>query len=157
MNTISAANTYLVVVDDTPECRLALRYAARHAVTAKNGRLLLLHVLRPTEFMQWGGVQDAMAQERREEADIFLRQIADDVCADLCPADLLIAEGKTADIVLETLRTHPNIRALVLAASAQGAPGPLIDFFSGEVLGSLPCPLIIVPGALAGDSFERLL
>jgi hypothetical protein len=41
--------------------------------------------------------------------------------------------------------------------SATGKPGPLIDFFSGDIAGSLPCPLVIVPGALTEAQVDQIV
>jgi hypothetical protein len=44
----------------------------------------------------------------------------------------------------------------VLGAAAEGGPGPLVSHFAGSVAGSLPCPLIIVPGSLSEEQLARL-
>ena len=66
-----SVRTYLVVVDATPESRVALRYAALRARSV-GGRVILLHVMPATEFMQWGGVQAAIEAEAAENAQALL-------------------------------------------------------------------------------------
>ena len=56
--------TYLVVIDDSPEARVALRFAARRAAKT-NGRVEVLAVIEPQDFVQWGGVQAAFEEEQR--------------------------------------------------------------------------------------------
>src|SRR5919202_1831556 len=56
--------TYLVVVDDSEEARVALRFAARGAAKT-NGRVEVLGIVEPQEFVQFGGVQAAIEQEQR--------------------------------------------------------------------------------------------
>src|SRR2546428_8864695 len=56
--------TYLVVVDDSPEARVALRFAARRAAKT-SGRIEVLGIVEPQDFVQFGGVQAAIEQEQR--------------------------------------------------------------------------------------------
>src|SRR6476620_1049364 len=56
--------TYLVVVDDSEESRVALRFAARRAAKT-NGRIEVLGIVEPQDFVQFGGVQAAMEEEQR--------------------------------------------------------------------------------------------
>ena len=47
------------------------------------------------------------------------------------------------------------VAALVLAAAAEGAPGPLVTHFS-SIAGSLSCPLFIVPGGLSEEQIDAV-
>jgi len=58
------ARTYLVVIDDSPEARVALRFAARRAAKT-GGEVDVLAVVEPQDFVQWGGVQAAIEEEQR--------------------------------------------------------------------------------------------
>jgi nucleotide-binding universal stress UspA family protein len=151
-----SVRTYLVVVDDTPECRLALRYAARRAVQT-GGVLALLHVIRPVEFMPLGGVQDAIEAETREAAETLLGGIAAEieVASGLTPVQM-IRRGQVTAEVLAVLRAETDISLLVLGAAAKGAPGPLVAFFAGEGAGAMPCPVVVVPGGMTEDAIDRL-
>ncbi len=150
------APTYLVVVDASPEARVALRFAALRSAHV-GARLALAHVIRPPEFMQWGGVQEAMRAEARAEAEALLDAMASEAetLAASRPA-VTILEGEAAPLILDHVRSDASIRALVLAAAAKGAPGPLISFFTGERAGQLPCVVIVVPGGLEPERLESL-
>jgi hypothetical protein len=52
--------------------------------------------------------------------------------------------GNGQKIVSEFLAEHPEVAALVLGAAKGAVPGPLVTHFSAAV-GSLPCPLYIIP------------
>lgn len=149
-------DTYLVVVDATPESALAMRFAALRARRVGAG-VKLLHVIRPSEFVQWGGVQAAIEAEEADEAANLLETVADEVerLAGERPATL-VARGETTAEVLGAVSADQSVRALVLAAAARGAPGPLVEFFSGERAGQLPCLVMIVPGGLDEEGIERL-
>src|SRR5213595_2764267 len=56
--------TYLVVVDDSAEARVALRFAARRAAKT-NGRIEVLGIVEAQDFVQFGGVQAAIEEEQR--------------------------------------------------------------------------------------------
>lgn len=148
--------SYLVVVDDTPESRLALRFAARRA--AKNGgQVSLLHVIPPTDFIQWGGVQDVIEAEAQEKAEALLSAVAEDVAGETgIHPSFAVRHGQPADEVLKEVTADSDLQLLVLGAASSGAPGPLVAFFSGEAAGQLPCPVLIVPGGLDDAALDRL-
>ena len=58
------ARTYLVVIDDSAEARVALRFAARRAAKT-GGAVEVLAIVQPQDFVQWGGVQAAIEEEQR--------------------------------------------------------------------------------------------
>ena len=59
---------FLVVVDESPEMRNALRYACRRAKRT-GGRVAMLYVMEPPEGQQWGAVVDLMREEARQQAE----------------------------------------------------------------------------------------
>ena len=146
---------YLVVVDDTDESALAMRYAALRAKMT-GGNIMLAHVVHKPEFLLSGGLQDMIAAEAQEAAEALLSRKADEVMAlSGQRAALIIREGKAVDEVSQML-TDNNVHALILGAAAKGAPGPLVSHVSGERAGNLPCAVVIVPGGLDPDAIDRL-
>ena len=147
---------YLVVVDATPESRLAMRYAARRA-RQTGGRLALLTVLPPTDFVQWGAVQSAIEAETRAAAEELLATIAAEVTElyGLTPS-VSVRRGRATAEVLSAISEEGAVSALVLAAAIRGGPGPLVSHFTGDGAGALPCPLIIVPGGLGESGIDRV-
>ncbi|RDE05462.1 universal stress protein [Sphingomonas aracearum] len=146
---------YLVVVDDSPEAGIALRFAARRAVKTGGG-VEILSVLPPAEFVGWGGVQATIEEEQRQQAEALVASAAGAILAEsgLHPS-ITLKQGEAAKIVREHLAAHAEIAALVLGASATGAPGPLVAHFAADA-GALPVPLMIVPGGLDQDAIDRL-
>ena len=148
--------SYLVVIDETSEARAALRYAARRA--ARTGGLVeILAIIPPQEFVQWGGVQAAMEEEARLRAEAMVLQASGAIVeeAGVEPA-ILVRQGDPIKAITELLKERDNIAALVLGAAAEGGPGPLVAHFSGAVSGTLPCPLVIVPGRLGDEALDQL-
>jgi len=135
---------------------VALRFAARRAARVGD-RLSLLHVIPPTDFVQWGGVQDVIEAEAREKAEALLTKVADEAVAETgVRPSVSVRQGNPTDEVLAAISTDSSVRALVLGAAAKGVPGPLVAFFSGEAAGQLPCPVIIVPGGMNDEAIDRL-
>ena len=148
--------TYLVVIDETEEARVALRFAARRAAKTGGAVDILVMVPRP-EFVQWGGVQAAMEEEARLRAEALIAQVVGELLDEtgLRPS-IAFAHGDPAGAVRKTLGENPEIAALVLGAAAAGAPGPLVAHFTGSGAGTLPCPVMIIPGSLTSEALDRL-
>lgn len=147
---------FLVVVDDTPEARVALRYATRRARNVHCG-VVLLRVVEPVDFNQWAGVAEIMRQEAHEAAEHLLQQLAEQVNAEsgLLP-EVAIREGSTREELLKLVEEDGGIRMLVLAAAPGGAPGPLVTALAGQMAGDLSFPITVVPGTLTDEQIERI-
>lgn len=146
---------YLVVMDDSREADVALRFAARRAARS-GGQVEILSLIEPQEFVQWGGVQAAIEEEARLRAEAAVLQASGAIFeeAGIRPS-IIVREGEPAKVLAELLDEREGIAALVLGAAAEGGPGPLVTHFAG-IAGTLPCPLIIVPAELADGSLDRL-
>ena len=156
MDDAIAPRTYLVVLDGSAEARVALRFAARRAAKTQ-GRVEMLAVVEPAEFVQWGGVQDALEEEARLGAEALLHQAAGEIVEELgVKPEITIRQGDPVLAVRALLEERPGIAALVLGARASGGPGPLVAYFAGAEAGLLPCPVMIVPGSLDDEALDRL-
>lgn len=147
--------TYLVVMDESEESAKALRYAAQRAART-GGAVEILAIVERQEFSQWGGVQAAMEEEARlrTEARVLAASGAIMEEAGIRPS-ITVRQGPAVRAVTDFLKERDDISVLVLAAAAEGGPGPLIVHFSSATA-SLPCPLVIVPGNLADEELARL-
>jgi len=107
---------FLVVVDETPEHRIAVRYAARRAVHT-GGRLALLYVIEPTELQHFLAIEELARAERREAAEELLQGLCDSIApvAGAMPS-VYIREGRRRDELLALIAEDPTISILVLAA-----------------------------------------
>ncbi len=148
---------FLVVVDDTPEVRAALRFATRRARNVGGG-VTLLRVIVPGDSQLWAGVGEIMREEAREEAEKLLQTMADHVQTDsgIMP-ELVIREGRTKDELLALIAEDPSIRILVLAAApGKDGPGPLVTALAGQMSGELQIPITVVPGTLSDEQIDDL-
>jgi hypothetical protein len=148
---------FLVVVDDSAERRIALRYAALR-VRNSGGRVALLRVIEPAGQVEWAGVGAMLAEERRDEAEKLLSGLAAEVneLTGGLPI-LLIREGEPRDELLALMEEDPRISILVLASATGGSgPGPLISALTGRYAAKLSVPMTIVPGAMSDEELERV-
>ncbi len=148
--------TYLVVIDETPEAEVALRFAARRA--ARTGSAVeVLAIIPPSEFVAFGNVQATIEAEARETAEATVARAAGTIVSEagIVPR-FIVKTGEVAAMVREALSENPEIAALVLGAAADGAPGPLVAHFAGADAGRLPCPVMIIPGSLDREALDRL-
>ncbi|MDG2534942.1 universal stress protein [Sphingomonas sp. HITSZ_GF] len=148
--------TYLVVIDESTEAEIALRFAARRAVKT-GGNVEILALIPKPDFVQWGGVMATIEEEARERAEALVARAAGTLFTEsgLKPS-ITVREGDGPKIVREMIAANRDIAALVLGAAAGGPPGPMVAHFSGSDAGNLPVPLMIIPGALDMDAIDRL-
>ena len=148
---------FLVVVDDSDEMAVALRFASRRAKKS-NGRVALLYVVEPADFQHWLSVGNLMQEEAREEAEALLQKWgaqAHDLSG-IMPI-LFLREGNRRDELLSLLDEEPSISVLVLATNTEGkGPGPLVTALSSKFVDRLHIPLTLVPGNLAAEDIDAI-
>jgi len=148
---------FLVVVDNTDEMLVALRFAcgrARHT----GGRVALLRVIEPNDFKYWMGVGDLMRKDARAEAEKLLQRHAAKVqeWSGRTPI-LYLREGAQRDTVLKVIAEEPHISILVLGANpGSSGPGPLVSALTGKMIGKLRIPVTVVPGNLSDEEVDAI-
>jgi nucleotide-binding universal stress UspA family protein len=148
---------FLVVVDDSPEMKTALRYACRRAAKS-GGRVAMVHVSEPTGFREWVGVSQLMEDEARQQAEAVMQKMAAEVSklSGKMPV-LYFREGDRREEVMKLIDEELTISILVLgAATGPKGPGPLVTALSGKFVGKLRVPLTIVPGHLTQEDIEHI-
>jgi nucleotide-binding universal stress UspA family protein len=148
---------FLVVVDDSEEMRVALRYAALRA-RHTGGKVALLYVIEPSDLQQWMAVETLMREERREAAEALLLKLSGEV-ADLCRSlpVVHIREGRRRDELLALIEEEPGISILVLAAgTGPEGPGPLVTQLVGKMSSRMRVPVTVVPGSLSDEQIAAL-
>jgi nucleotide-binding universal stress UspA family protein len=148
--------TYLVVIDDSDEARVALRFAARRAAKT-SGRIEVLAVVEPQDFVQWGGVQAAFEEEQRLRIEGIVSSSVGEILDESgIEASVVVRQGEPVKAVREYIGDRLEVAALVLGAAPSGNPGVLIANFCGHDSGRLPCPVMIIPGSLSDERLEQL-
>lgn len=147
---------YLVVVDDSAESRVALRFAARRAAKT-SGSIEVLGIVEPQDFVQLSAVQAAIEEEQRLRIEgVVSAAIGEILDESGVPAQIIIRQGEAVRTVREFIGEREEVCALVLGAAPSGNPGPLIADFTGADAGLLPCPVMIIPGSMADERLEQL-
>ena len=144
---------FMVVVDETPECMNAMRFAARRAAKTGGG-VVMLYVIAPDDFQHWMGVAELMRQEARDAAEQRLSELATEVhnLSGVTPK-FVIREGNRAEEVLSLIEEDTEVGVLVLGAGEGDNPGPLVSQLVARMGGRMPIPVTVVPGAM---SMERI-
>jgi len=151
-----AKRTYLVVIDDSPEAAVALRFAARRAAKT-NGRIEVLGIVEPQEFVQFGGVQAAIEEEQRLRIQgVVSASVGEILDESGVEAQIVVQHGEPVKSVRDYIGEREEVAALVLGAAPSGDPGPLVSNFCGNDAGRLPCPVMLIPGSLSDDRLEQL-
>lgn len=146
---------YLVIIDETEEALVALRFAARRAADT-GGAVHILAIVPKEDFNAFGGVQATIQEEARDRAEVLANSAAGTLMSEggKLPK-IAVRIGDDEPVIREYLAENPEVAALVLGAAREGNPGPLVSHFSAAA-GTLPCPLFIVPGGLTQEEVDRL-
>ena len=148
--------TYLVVIDDSEEARIALRFAARRAAKT-NGRIEVLGIVEAQDFVQFGGVQHAIEEEQRLRIEgVVSASVGEILDESGVEAVIIVQHGEPVRTVRDYVGEREEVAALVLGAAPTGNPGPLVSNFCGNDAGRLPCPVMLIPGGLSDERLEQL-
>ncbi|WBU64234.1 universal stress protein [Paracoccus aerodenitrificans] len=147
---------FLVVLDESPECQNAMRFAAMRA-SRSSGGVVVLAVIPPDAIQHGIGVADLMRQEAEDritsQYQLFARWMRDSQGVD---PELVIREGDPTAQIRAQMEGDPEIGVLVLGASTgSGGPGPIVSRLLRE-LSSLPCPVTLIPGDLSRERLEAI-
>ena len=147
---------FLVIVDDSEELRVAVRFASIRAANTKGG-IILLKIIEHSDPQHWQSVEEIILQEARDEAQEKLKKWSK-VINDLSgiTPELCIKEGIASEKIIEMLEEDDAVRFLVLAASSGDQPGPLVSLLAGQKSGKLPVPIVIVPQDLSDEEIDDL-
>lgn len=146
----------MAVVDETPECERAMRYAGMRAKNS-NGGLVLVYVIQPGDFQHWLGVEEIMRAEAMEEAEATVAKAAEKMRQMIgIDPETHIRQGKTTEEIHSVIEEDQDIAILVLAAgSAKDGPGPLVSSIAGRGA-AFPIPVTVIPDALSDEEIDAL-
>lgn len=148
---------FLVVVDDSDEMAVALRFACQRA-RHTGGRVALFRAIEPVEFQHWMGVGELMREEARIEAEDLMSRMSEKVqdISGAIPA-IYIREGPVREELMKLIEEEQTISILVLgAASGTDNPGPLVTYLSSKGAARLSIPITLVPGSLTEEQIDLL-
>ncbi|CAF28121.1 universal stress protein A [Bartonella henselae] len=146
----------LVIIDETPECRRAVAFAAQHAQNTKK-TLVLLCIVDSVEFQHFLGVNNVMRTEAIQTAHKVLGEIASDVrTTHSLETQITVREGKKIDEIAKLIDEDKQIALIVLAASEHTeGPGPLVQLIGNRGT-AFSIPVIVIPSNLADEDIESI-
>ncbi|HVT53384.1 MAG TPA: universal stress protein [Dongiaceae bacterium] len=153
----SPGRVFMVVVDETPELKLAIRYACLRA-RKTNGRVAMVHVTAPEDMQEWIGVSRLIKEESRQQAEALMQKMASEVqkLSGAMPV-LYFREGDRREEVMKLIDEEPSVSVLVLgAATGPKGPGPLVQALTSKYVGKLRVPVTIVPGNLTAEDIDHV-
>ena len=154
---IDEHRVFLIVVDDSEEMLVALRFACMRAKNT-GGRVALFRDIEPTGFHHWAGVSELMQDEARDAAEERLNELAEEVVelSGLIPA-IYVRAGPSEEELITLIDEEPTISILVLAASPSNeVHGPLVSHLVGKGTNTIRIPITIVPGNLTAEQIDAL-
>ena len=153
-----SARKFLVIVDDTPECELAIIYACKRAAKT-SASVVAMCIAATSEFQHWLGVENLMREEAEEEAEEMLDRVLTKMAPKLpMQPERKVVVGNRIEGIRQAIADDRTIMVLVLAA-AQGSegPGPLVSAIAGGQAGGYPVPITIVPGGLREEEIDAIV
>jgi nucleotide-binding universal stress UspA family protein len=154
---VSPGRVFLVVIDESPELKLAIRYACLRA-RKTGGRVAMVHVTAPEDMQEWIGVSRRIKEESRQQAEALMQKMAAEVqkLSGNMPV-LYFREGDRREEVMKLIDEEPSVSVLVLgAATGPKGPGPLVQALTSKYVGKLRVPVVIVPGNLTADDIDHV-
>ncbi len=148
---------FLVCVDDSEECKIALKFACMRAKNTK-GSVVLLYVIEPQDLMHFVGVENIMKSEAYAKADEILKSLKSEVDINFgLNIECKIEKGHKFDKIVDFINQDDTISILVLGAAPEGkGSNDLVQKFSMELTTSIHIPLTVVPGNLTDEELIRI-
>ena len=148
---------FLVCVDTTDECKVALKFACMRAKNS-GGSVLLLYVIEPNELQHFAGIEKIMVKEAKEEAKNVLAELAESAMKDFnLKVQTITSNGKKYNQIVDLINKDKSISILVLGEAPDGmGSNDLINKFTAGLTRSINIPLTIVPGNLSIEDLEKI-
>ena len=148
---------FLVCVDDSEECKIALKFACMRAKNTK-GSVILLYVIEPQDLMHFVGVENIMKSEAYAKADEILKSLKSEVDINFgLNIECKIEKGHKFDKIVDFINQDDTISILVLGAAPEGkGTNDLVQRFSMALTTSIHIPLTVVPGNLTDEELIRI-
>jgi len=143
---------FLVVAEDSEGFDTSLRTAAALANDHK-GRVGIFYAASDAEFQQWGGIQDKIRDEVRQNAEKFVWSIAKKVqnFHDKMPV-IYIEMGDNLDMLLKTINSDENISMLIMPVGCNKDS----NAYAQKIIVKSKIPVLIVDTAMDIDKITKI-
>ena len=149
------SGNFLVVIDGTPECESAVRYAARRSELAEKELVVIVAIDNQKET-HWLGVERKIIEEAEENTKILIEQLQKNISGfSKVNISYEILHGSKNNIVNNIIRDKSDIGYLVIASNNKGeSPGELVEFISKS---GFSIPVVVIPGDISNDNIDELV
>ena len=146
-----------MVVDDSAEARVALRFAARRAAKT-DGRIEVLGIVEAQDFVQFGGVQAAIEEEQRLRIEGVVSAAVGEILDESgIEATIIIRQGEPVEGRSRICRRAARKSRHWCSARRRAAtPGPLVANFTGTDAGQTALPGDDDSGLASDERLEQL-
>ena len=150
-------STLAVPLDGSPLAERALPYAIRMA-QASQGRLILIRAaLAPAPYMIDGSYWEQDQLEVVEEAEAYLREIAESIAGQVRGVEIAVPYGRAAAQILEAVAASKADGIVMATHGRTGLPHLLYGSVTEAVLASSSVPVFVVyarPGEAVAPAFS---
>ncbi|MCH2546028.1 MAG: universal stress protein [Alphaproteobacteria bacterium] len=151
-------NKFLVCVAENAASPVALRMACKKARRRGDG-VDILTVVQPMDFQPLFGVGERISDEKREQAEALLHElagIAQDEC-NITPT-LHLREGKLGEQIIAAVMEDSDVNMLIIGLMPDSPKGTkLVTWLSERMGDELLVPMTIVPGNLTDQQLDALV
>jgi len=148
---------FLVCVDSSEECKVALKFACMRAKNS-GGEVVLLYVIEPNDLQHFAGVEQLMKKEAIEKAEEVLSNLIASVLKGFnLKVKSVVSHGDKYSQIIDLINLDKTISILVLGEAPEGSgTNYLVNKFSGGLTKSIHIPLTIVPGNLTDKEIKKI-
>jgi len=148
---------FLVCVDSSEECKVALKFACMRAKNS-GGEVILLYVIEPSDLQHFAGVEQLIKKEAIEKAEEVMNNLIESVLKDFnLKVKSVISHGDTYGKIKDLINLDKTISILVLGEAPEGVgTNYLVNKFSTGLTKSIHIPLTIVPGNLTDKELKKI-
>ena len=146
---------FLVVIDGTPECESAVRYAARRSELAEKELFVIVAIDNQKET-HWLGVERKIIEEAEKNTKLLIDELQRNI-SNFSKVNISyeILHGSKISIVNEIIKDKSDIGYLVIASNNQGdSPGELVEFISKS---GFSIPVVVIPGDMKSENIDKLV
>lgn len=150
---------FLVCVAENDASPMALRMACKRAKRRGDHQVDILTVVEPMDFQALFGVNDRISDDKREQAEKLLQDLASIANEEtgITPT-LHLREGKLGEQIIAAVMEDSDVTMLVIGLMPGSATGTkLVSWLSERIGDELLVPLMLVPGNLTDQQLDTLV
>lgn len=154
---IHKQTNYLVCVNSEEYSEAALHFTC-YLAKKNNGSVILLHVIEPSDYLSIGMVADKIRQEKHEESQKLLNELAGKAKdkSGLMPM-VIVREGLIEDEIIAAVEEDPTIRMLIVGVSGKNSKKSKTTQLLVSTIGSkINIPMLVVPGTFTIQQMEEV-